>query len=420
MKPLSTHRITQFIAAAALAGISIVSAYAAPNYITPAESPIDTSTITTAGGSVSTPLNNFNTYLSAIQTQLDSSPNVVTGDTVRTPNFGVGGVAVKAADFAAAVGAAVANPANLGNEVAIVSAAVQYMPTNVKNILKAAATANAANAPAFVAAAAQVYPIGAASAAAGAIAGLIASSASGANNILMDDAAAAAAIATTRDLIANVAKQAVLATKLAKIGVVPVADGANRAKEVAAGLMHQFLIDAGTAGSNAALYLDDVGRGAASGAAAFSSVDLTKSDIAVAMIKEFALHGHSALNTEHNVVNFAMGAVKSALSGVTPSANSAEGVALALRAEATVGVAHDAAIEVGSRVQLAVRNGVADQVGAFNTALTPADYAHIYAALSGAVQGSPGKAGLFVTAAFDTVNNAPPGVGGRPPRPTKR
>ena len=177
MKPLSTHRITQFIAAAALAGISIVSAYAAPNYITPADSPIDTSTITTAGGSVSAPLNNFNTYLSAIQTQLNS--NAVIGDTVRTPNFGVGGVAVKATDFAAAVGAAVANPANLGNEVAIVSAAVQYMPTNVKNILKAAATANAANAPAFVAAAAQVYPIGAASAAAGAIAGLIDSSTSG-------------------------------------------------------------------------------------------------------------------------------------------------------------------------------------------------------------------------------------------------
>lgn len=411
MKPLSNHRITKFVAAAALAGMSIVSAYAVPNYVTPADSPIDATTITSVhsmtGGSVSDALDNFNTYLQAIQDQLDL--NAVTGDTVRTPDFG-SGVKVLDVDFVAAVGAAVlANPANTAG---IVSAAVQYKPAKVKDILKAAATANPSAVAAAVTAASQVDPLGAANAAAGAISGLIASSGTGANNGLIDDAAAAAAIETTRTLIENVAKAAVLATKLATDGTVPLPTGPTsqqsiRAKEVAAQLMDTFLTDAGTAGSNAELFLDDVARGAVSGAAAFLSTSLTKSDVALAMIAKFASHG--ALNTEENVVNFAMGAMRSAIPGATPASNSAAGVASALAAEATVGLAHATAINLGAAVQIAVRNTPADPVGAFNSNVAPGDYAHIYAALSGATQASPGSAGDFVTAAF-SATNAPVGA----------
>lgn len=405
MKPLSNLRITKFVAAAALAGLSIVSAYAVPNYVTPANSPIDATTITTAGGSVSAALNNFNTYLQAIQDQLDL--NAVTGDTVRTPDFG-GGVKVLDADFVAAVGAAIT--ADSANTAGIVSAAVQYKPGKVKDILKAAAIANPGAVGAAVTAASQVYPLGAANAAAGAISGLIASSPSGANNGLMDDAAAAAEIETTRTLIENVAKAAVLATKLATDGTVPLPTGPTsqqsiRAKEVAAKLMDAFLTDAETAGSNAALYLDDVSRGAVGGAAAFLATSLTKSDVALAMIAKFA--SHPTLNTESNVVNFAMGAIKTAIPGV--GANSAQGVQAALAAEVTVGLAFADAINLGSAVQIAVRNTPADPVGAFNSNVAPGDYAHIYAALSGATQASPGKAGDFVTAAF-AATNAPAGA----------
>lgn len=402
MKPLSNHIITKFVAATALAGLSMVSAYAVPSYVTPVNSPIDTTTITTQGGSVSSALDYFNTYLSAIQDALDL--NAVTGDTIQTPLSG-SLIAVTDVNFIAAVSAAII--ANPSNGAGITAAAVQYKPTKILDILKAAAKANPDGAALAVEYAASVNPAGAANAAAGAIAGLIASSSTGDNNGFMGEVAAAAVMEKTRVNISAVAKAAVLATKLATNGALPFPTGPSseqsiRAKEVAAGLMGAFINDAATHGSDITQYIDDIAFGAVSGAAGFAVASLTKADIATAMIAVFA--DYPDANTLQNVVRFSMGAIKASTIVVSPAANSAAGVATALAEEATVGSTYADAINLGANVQIAVRNTPLDPVGAFNANVGPTDYDSIYAALTGAALAIPAKVGDFVTAAFSTAN----------------
>ena len=392
MKPLSNHRLTKFVAAAALAGISFASAYAAPNYVTPADSPIDTTSLV----SVSAPLNNFNGYLSAIQAQLDL--NAVTGDTVRKPDFGVGGVAVTDANFVAAVAAAVA--ADTAHAAEIVSAGVQFKPGKAKDILKAVATSSPSVAPAAVGAAALVAPDKAPDIATGAILGLIASSVSGANNGQMDDAAAAAIISTTRALIEKVAKNAVAATKTSlplSTPPAPTGEQAVRAKEVAGKLLDTFLTDA--ASSNGALYLDDIGRGAVAGISGFPVVNVSASDIATTMLGKFATH--PSLDTEKNVANLAMGILKSSqIDGL--DANGFDSVKTAINAATTF----DSAINAGAKVQKYLRQQTllghtdAQLITDYQTQLLTADYDYIYAFITGASQVKNGLAPSFVTASF--------------------
>jgi len=398
MKPLSNHRLTKFVAAAALAGISFASAYAAPNYVTPVNSPIDTTSLV----SVSAPLNNFNGYLSAIQAKLDL--NAVTGDTVRTPNLG-GGVAVKDADFVAAVAAAVA--ADTAHAAEIVSAGVQFKPGKAKDILKAVATGSPSVAPAAVAAAALVYSDKAADIATGAILGLIASSPSGANNGQMDDAASAIVNSSTRALIEKVAKAAVSATK----GSLPVTTGptsqqAVRAKEVAGKLLDAFLTDA--ASSNGELYLDDIGRGAVAGISGFPVGNVSASDIATEMLGKFASHG--ALNTEYNVTALAMGILNSSI------INGLDGNGfVAVQAAIDAATTFDTGVDAGAKVQKYLREqallGRTDSqlITDYQSKLTTADYDHIYAFITGASQFKIALAPSFVTASF-TDTDKPAGA----------
>lgn len=401
MKPLSTHRITKFVAAAALAGLSIVSAYAAPsepNYLTPIDSPIDVTTITSAhvGGSVSSQLNKFNTYLEAIKDQLeenDALGNAVANDTLRTPNLtdGVGGPFLAATDlnFIEAVKqAVVASPTDTDG---IITAAVLYKPAKIQSILTAVAAAQPDKAAIAVAAAAAANPGKAGSAATGAILGLISLN-TVPNNELADEAAAAAVIEGTRTLIEGVAKAAVASTKKA--------NGAGSgqqlitAKAVAHSMLDTFLTQA--ASSNAELYIDDIARGAILGAKGFT--DVTQAQMAAELIAVISLPAHAALKTEKNVVNLSMGAVQ----GAAVVGGFADAVKTAIVTALTPGALADA-VTIGARFNIAIRNGV-DKVVAFDNELTSADYSNIYAAISGAVQGSKGKVADYVTKAFDVAN----------------
>ncbi len=438
MKPLSNHRITKFVAVAAFAGLSIVGAYAqSPNrYIAPANSPIDTNTITDPTGtglnhggitsSVSVNLDNYNNYLSAIQAKLDA---LVDGtgalatssnrDTVLSPEpLGLDGlgkpyyIAPAGAKFAVAVAQAV--QAAPGNAAGIVAAGVQFMPSQLKLILTEVAKLNPSVAPQAVGAASLVLPDEAADAAAGAILGIIASDLVGANNGKMADAAAAAVNASTRAVIFNVAKTAVASTKkalplTATGSESPTSAQAVAAKAVAAKLMDAFLADVLATDSNAALYIDDVARGGVSGVQGFPPGNVTKTDITKAMLAAF--NTHLVAKTEKNVVNFAMGAIQGA--DILPNqgaGNFGTDVRDALLADtATIGATgalHDA-VAVGARINIALRqeqliNG--DLVVKFTSELIATDFDHIYAAMSGAVQFKAAKAANFVTAAIDKGN----------------
>ncbi len=395
MKTHITNRITKFVAAAALAGLSIVGAYATPVYVTPANSPIDATTITTAGGSVSTDLNNFNTYLAAIQAKLDL--NAVVGDTLRTPTLGAGGVAVTDLNFVAAVAAAVV--ASPSDTAGIVAAAVLYKPAKTQAILTAIAVAKPDKAAIAVGSAASVYPLKAGSAATGAILGLISLNTIP-NNALADDAAQEAIIASTRTMIEGVAKAAVSSTK--KATGAGVGQQLITAKAVAHSMLDTFLTQA--AGSNAELYIDDIARGAVLGASGFTEV--TKAQIAAELIAVISLAPHAALKTEQNVVNLSMGAMQGALA-VGGAGSPADLVKDAIVTALGAGALADA-VAVGARFNFATRNNL-DKVLAFNNALMTADYAHIYAAISGAVQGSKGKVSDYVTTAF-TSGMKPVGI----------
>ena len=395
---MNTHRITKFVAAAALAGLSIVSAYAAPNYLTPIDSPIDVTTITSAhvGGSVSSQLNKFNTYLEAIKDQLeeiDALGNAVANDTLRTPNLtdGVGGPFLAATDlnFIEAVKqAVVASPTDTDG---IITAAVLYKPAKIQSILTAVAAAQPDKAAIAVAAAAAANPGKAGSAATGAILGLISLN-TVPNNELAAEAAAAAVIEGTRTLIEGVAKAAVASTKKAN------GAGAGQqkitAKAVAHSMLDTFLTQA--ASSNAELYIHDIARGAILGAKGFT--DVTQAEMAAELIAVISLPEHTLLKTEKNVVNLSMGAVQ----GAAVVGGFADAVKTAIVTALTPGALADA-VTIGARFNIAIRNG-GDKVVAFDNELTSADYTNIYAAISGAVQGSEGKVADYVTKAFDVAN----------------
>ena len=401
---MNTHRITKFVAAAGLAGLSIVSAYAAPNYLTPIDSPIDVTTITSAhvGGSVSSQLNKFNTYLEAIKDQLEENDvlgNAVANDTLRTPNLtdGVGGPFLAATDlnFIEAVKqAVVASPTDTDG---IITAAVLYKPAKIQSILTAVAAAQPDKAAIAVAAAAAANPGKAGSAATGAILGLISLN-TVPNNELAAEAAAAAVIEGTRTLIEGVAKAAVASTKKAN------GAGAGQqlitAKAVAHSMLDTFLTQA--ASSNAELYIHDIARGAILGAKGFT--DVTQAEMAAELIAVISLPEHTLLKTEKNVVNLSMGAVQ----GAAVVGGFAEAVKTAIVTALTPGALADA-VTIGARFNIAIRNGGVDKVAAFDNELTSADYSNIYAAISGAVQGSEGKVADYVTKAF-SVANRPAGL----------
>ncbi len=394
---MNTHRITKFVAAAALAGLSIVSAYAVPNYVPPVNSPIDATTITNQlpSGSVSGALDNFNTYLGAIQAQLDEDDalgNAVANDTLRTPNLTDGGPFVAETDINFADAVAQAVVANPGNTAGIVAAAVLYKPAKTQAILTAIAKALPGMAATAVGSAASVNPLEAGSAATGAILGLISLNTLP-NNALTDAAAEAAVIESTRALIEGVAKAAVSATKK----TTGTGEQGIAAKAVANSMLDTFLTQA--ASNNAELYIDDIARGAVGGSKGFTQV--TQAQIAEELISVINLLAHSALKTEKNVVNLSMGAMQGAVSigGVGSPADLVKGaIVTALGA----GPLADA-VTIGGRFNIAIRNAT-DQVAAFDTELSSSDYSHIYAAISGAVQGSKGKVADYVTKAFDAAN----------------
>lgn len=374
MKPLSNHRITKFVAAAALAGLSIVGAYAAPNYLTPVNSPIDTTSLV----SVSAPLNNFNGYLQAIDAQLAGVA------TLRTPDLG-GGTTPSDKDFVAAVAAAVA--ADTAHAAEIVSAGVQYKPAKAKDILVAVATGSPAFAPAAVGAAAIVAPTKAADIALGAIKGLIVN---GANNAVMDDAAAAALNSSTRALIEKVSESAVSATKTSST------QNAS-ATEVASKLLEALLAD--SLSSNSELYIDDVARGALAGAKGFAST--TMSDVATAMAAKFA--GAGLANTANNRILFAMGALQSSIINDA----GASGFAAVRTALTTALPASSADITAGAKVNQFLRQQAllgqttsAQLVANYQSQLTATEYDSAYAYIVGALQFKNGEAANFVTASF--------------------
>ncbi len=380
MKPLSNLRITKFVAAAALAGISFVSAYAAPNYFTPLYGPIDTTSLV----SVSTPLNNFNGYLQAIDAQLAGS------GTLRTPDLG-GGTVPSDADFVAAVASAVA--ADTAHASEIVSAGVQYKPEKAKDILIAVATGSPTASSAAVAAASIVAPAKAADIALGAIKGLIVN---GANNGQMGDAAAAALNADTRELIEGVAKAAVSSTKKSSTQN-------TSATEVASALMAALLLDANT--SNAELYLDDVARGAVAGVGGFAST--SASDIATAMAAKFAT-APSGVQTAANKALFAMGALKSSI--INDAGTSGF---VAVRNALTAALASSSAdILAGAKVQQYLRqqdllgHTDAQLITDYQLQLTAGDYENAYAFITGALQVKKGLAAALVTASFTDAQAA--------------
>lgn len=374
---------------AAFTGLSFTAAYSAPNYAPPILAPLSPLD-TTALDSESQLLDNFNDYLSLIQAK------VPVGTTLALPAGPGGLIAPKDLDFYPAVASAVTQALGDSSATAgqVVSAAVQYKPAKVKDIVKAVVLANPATAAEVVAAAAKAVPIKAADAATGAILALLA------NNAAVSDATLAAAaddavIAETREMIEKVTKAAVLATKLSSTQeTAPIV--------VAGAIVDAFWAEAGTAGSNGELFLDDVARGAVAGVTGFA--DISKGTLAEALITKI---GSKSGVTKDQIVNFAMGALKSTLVTGAPAGSSYSEVAAKINTAAIAlggtvdGVEGD--IAAGAKVQLAIRSAVSgtDMLGVFSTSLTNAEAPYVAGYVSGAVQALKGKAGDFVKAAFE-------------------
>lgn len=374
---------------AALTGLSLTAAYAAPSYAPPILaplSPLDTTPV----DSESELLDNFNQYLSFIQAK------VPVGTTLVLPASSTLLVAPTDVQYYGAVASAVADALTEGTATAeqIVSAAVQYKPGRVKDIVKAVVLANPASAPEVVAAAARAVPLRAADAATGAILGLI-----GSNAAVSDATLAAAAddavIAQTRELIEKVTKAAVLATKTsATQGTAPIA--------VAEAIVDAFWAEAATVGSNGELFLDDLARGAVAGVTGFSAV--TKGQMAEALVAKIG--GKSGV-TKDQVVNFAMGALKSVLVVNAPTGSTYAEVAGKIATAATAlggtldGVEND--IAAGAHIQLVMRQAgsSSDLLGLFSQELTAGRAPYVAGYVSGAVQALKGRAGDFVKLAFE-------------------
>jgi hypothetical protein len=369
---LALNAKTLAVVAAAFAGLSLSSAYAAPQYTPGPESPLDATSL----NSVSPLLNNFNDYISVIDAKLASGSLAVPG----TPVLDV--------DFFNAVNAAILD--DTAHAEQIVSAAVQYRPNKTKALLTAVAKANPTLAVAIVTGAANANPTKAGDVAAGAILGLIQAAGGSPDTVDLADAADATVIAETRERIESVAKSALAATKTAT-------NQLASAVAVAESLMAGFLAETNV--SNAELFIDDIGRGALNGVNNFAST--TKSAVASAMLAKFVGTGAA---TGENVVNFAMGALKG--TALVTGDSGFDQVALSLAGNATLNGAITGladAVAAGAKGQKAIRQALSGtDLAAFNTSLTSDidTELELYAYTSGAVQALKSRGAAYVAAAF--------------------
>lgn len=362
MKLLSNTRIVKTVAAVALAGFSLSSAFAAPNYVLPPNSPLDSTVLDSA----SQILDNFNDGLALIELQL-AVPTLATSGTAPTDE-----------ELYVAVAAAVGLPANAGSEKAIVQAAIAYRPGKLKNIITRVATLHPAAADEAVSAAAELLPDKAGDAAGAAIAGLIAATGQNSN---FDSAADDAVLDTTLVFIEEVAKSAVAAaTKAAPITTAPQA----AYEEIGVAILSAVLTHAAT--SNAELYLDAVGRGVSSGVKT-DGTGASKGAVAAALITSFNTN-YAALATKENIVRLSLGLLKK--SGdleIAAVRDAIKGVTI---------LAHDAAIDAAQKAISGVRSGAIIDEATFKAQLTAAEAAEAAAFVGGAGQEKAGNAKLYV------------------------
>lgn len=379
MKMLQNTRITHALAAAALAGMSFTSAFAV-TYVPPTNSPLDATSL----DSNSALLDAFNGYLDNIQAALTVA---VPTATLRTPDLG-GGIALTPVQFYAAVNAAILADGSHAYEIA--AAAIQYLPGKMANIVLEISKTNPTRAADAVRAGAAVLPLKAPDAAGSAIKGLLLATS---NNAAVNMAAASddAITADTKALFEKVAKAAVSATKGGSTN-----SGTQAARATAVANAMVDAVVAVAASTNARLYLDDVARGGVAGAKGF--LNITRATVAGGMLSRLA---GTALDNEKDVANFVAGALQSA-DPVNKDAGAGfyPNVLSALLATPT-GATYSGAVNTVATMNLAARNAVSGtEVASFQAALGTAEFAHVYAALSGATQYSKSSAAAFVAGAL--------------------
>jgi hypothetical protein len=377
MKTLRNRQFAAAVSAAALIGISITSAFAAPNYVPPANSPLDATTL----DSESALLDAFNGYLDSIEATLPA------GTTLRKPDLG-GNLAPSDLQFYTAVAAAVA--ADSAHAYEIVAAAIQWRGSKAKDIVRNVVAITPAAAPDAVAAISNAVPKFAADAAAGAVLGLIIVAGTDSE---FADAADEAVIAKTRELIEKVAKSAISALKKS-----PTQN--TTAFAVAEAIVDAMIVDA--AGSNAELYFDDAFRGITGGAANFAQT--TQSAIAAAALSRFT---GTAAATFHNLANAAVGALKG--TKILPGPNGYDDTAALLQTTAeSVLAGAGAVVAAGAKAEKAIRTAPsATEDAAFSANLTAAEAANehiLYGYVAGGVQALKGKAGSFVKLALEDAD----------------
>ncbi len=381
MKSLHNTRLSYALVAAALAGLSFTGAFAVPKYVPSADSPLDIPAVSM--DSASDLLDAF-ASLGKIQ---DALP---VGKTLRAPDLD-GGVAPTPAEFFAAVNAAISADGDYAFEIA--AAAIQWMPGKMGNIVFEIAKNNPTKAADAVRAGALVVPLKSADAAGNAVKGLLL--AANAND--SDDLAAAlgdAVHAGSKGLMEAVAKAALAGTKGTALNV---ATQGARAAAVANKMVDAAVALAET--TDAHLRIDDVARGAIAGVKGFIGAGASRAAIAAGMLGR--LDGTS-LDNARDVANFVAGAFAS--SDVTGSDvfGTINSVRDALHGESLVGVRYIEAIDTVAKFNAAIRSAVDNpsRIAAFNTQLGASDAAHIYAAVSGAVQAAKALAPDFVAAAY--------------------
>jgi hypothetical protein len=402
MKLLPNLKPLAAFAAIALAGLSVSVVYADPNspfsYTPDPASPIHGVVF----DSNSDNLDAFNFYLIKIEDKL-------TGDKTLAKPAAVGPTQVVSnPEFLAALQAAIVEAAAISDPLVasntvrgIISAAIQYKPTQVKAIVKSAVLGSPTNAENAVFAAAHVLPAQAGQAAAGAISGLLTVATASATDY--GHAADDAVIAQTRASIQLVAKTAVAATK-----TVPALTQAASASAVATSMLNSFLADAETA--SVQLYFDEIARGSLDGVNGFSTA--TKTGVVTALVdalKTAQAGTHSAVVTEKTVTNFAMGALRSVLANAltTSDGNSYDNIKAALVGNAPLNAALPnlvAQINAGATIQKNLRLGVpSGAVTTFSAGLTTAAQADtLYGYMTGAIQAFRGRAADFTLLALQS------------------
>jgi len=355
-------------ALAAFAGLSFAVAYAAPSYTPNPNSPINATPLL---NSASPLLNTYDDYIKLVDDALTGT------DSLLLPSTG-GNTFPKAPAFVAAVAKAVHD--NPGNTQQIVEAAVQYRGGNygdkVKDILKAIATADPALAEDAVIGAAAGNPLKVADAAAGAVLGIIVSTAK--DTADYGDIVDETVDLSTQALIEKIGKAAVSSAKKAPV------DSPIKAVKIAKALTAAVIADGGT------LYIDDLARGLVAGAAGIT----TSSQAEVAAGALDVLDNTAYENTKF-IAEFASGALKAVKVGTSFYTS----VLNALETTSVVGSSHLSTIQAVDAAHQALRNAASGTEGStLQTALTAAYINDLEAFMIGAVQNKPSKSGDLVTA----------------------